>query len=66
MGQNFLAAASLDIILERGESWAFRLSNPSNDMSKLGLTAEKSDIESNFPPRNASKNEIAVDSDLPL
>ena len=50
MGQNFLVAASLDIILVRGESWALGLSPESNGMSKLGLTAEKIDIEFNFPP----------------
>ena len=45
MGQNFLVATSLDIILVRGESWALGLSPRSKIMSKLGLTAEKIDIK---------------------
>ena len=47
-GQNFLVAASLDIILDRGERWRSGLSPRSKIMSKLGLTAEKSDIEWNI------------------
>ena len=35
-------------------------------MSKLGLTAEKIDIESNFLTESYRKNEIEVNSDLPL
>ena len=45
MGQNFLVAAGLDIILVRGERGRSGLSPESKDMFKLGLSAEKSDIE---------------------
>ena len=48
MGQNFLVATGLDIILVRGESWLAGLSPALKIMSKVGLTAEKIDIESNF------------------
>ena len=57
MGQNFLIYASLDIILDRGEMWASGVSTASKNMSKLGLTAEKIDIESNFPPEQKADQE---------
>ena len=47
-GPNFLLAGTFDIILNRGERWALVLSPEPNDMSKVGLTAEKIDIEFNF------------------
>ena len=43
-GQNFLVAASLDMILDRGERWRSGLSSRSKILSKLSLTAKKSDV----------------------
>ena len=59
-GQNFLVAASLDIILDRGERWRSGLSSRSKIMSKLGLTAEKSDIEWRVLSKWSSKMVIHI------
>ena len=55
MGQNFLVAASLDIILERGERGVSGLSPALKIMFKVGLTAEKIDIEFNLSPEKQPK-----------